>query len=100
MTFEDKGIFIKDTSGQEKTTCPKCSNGRKKSSDRCLSVNVDDGVWHCHHCGWKGSLDKKLRPLTIPKPIVKPTPPETRIPEKIYQWFEDRGITRSVVDSE
>ena len=30
MTFEENGIFIKGMSGQEKTTCPKCPNGRKK----------------------------------------------------------------------
>ena len=99
MTFEDNGIFVKGTSGQEKTTCPRCSNGRKKSSDQCLSVNIDEGVWHCHHCSWKGSLDWKeiVKDLTT-KPIEKPKPPETKIPENVYQWFEDRGITRAVVE--
>ena len=99
MTFEEKGIFLIDTSGQEKTTCPKCSNGRKKSRDKCLSVNIDDGVWNCHHCGWNGSLklfkDLKTSP---PKPIVKPEPPKTELPDNVYQWFEDRGITRSIVN--
>ena len=54
MTFEENGIFIKDTSGQVKTQCPKCSKSRRNTSDPCLSVNVDEGIWHCHHCGWKG----------------------------------------------
>ena len=42
--------------GNQKTTCPKCSSSRKNSSDPCLSVNVDEGVYNCHHCGWKGSI--------------------------------------------
>ena len=106
MTFEENGIFIKGMSGQEKTTCPKCSNGRKKSADKCLSVSIEDGVWHCHHCGWEGSIKKrepyslgsfkKVKPLTI----QKPNPPKTELPEKVYQWFEDRCITRAVVDAE
>lgn len=98
MTFEEKGIFLIDTSGQEKTICPKCSNGRKKSRDKCLSVNIDDGVWNCHHCGWNGSINKNVKNLTISKPIVKPEPPKTELPDNVYQWFEDRGITRSIVN--
>ena len=100
MTFEENGIYLRDTSGQEKTTCPKCSNGRRKSSDKCLSVNIDEGVWHCHHCGWKGSL-KKVKRLTKPEVVPIPTlpePPKTNLPDNVYQWFEDRGITRAVVD--
>ena len=99
MTFEDEGIVLKSGSGQEKTKCPKCSYQRKKGSDPCLSVNIDEGVWHCHHCGWKGSL-KKVKPLKIVHPIVKPNPPKTELPENVYQWFEDRGISKVVVDAE
>ena len=98
MTFEEHGIFIRGTSRQEKTTCPKCSHTRKNKSDQCLSVNVDEGIWHCHHCGWKGSLKKKVKHLTIP--IEKPNPPKTELPEEVYKWFEERCITRAVVDAE
>ena len=104
MTFEENGIYIRETSGQEKTVCPECSNGRRKSKDKCLSVNIDEGVWHCHHCGWKGSL-KKFKSLkksdVAPIPTL-PEPPKTKIgtflPDNVYQWFEGRGITRSVVN--
>ena len=102
MTFEENGIYVKGTSGQEKTICPKCSHTRKNKSDKCLSVNIDDGVWHCHHCNWEGSLDWKkiVKELNSQKPIEKPKPPKTELPENVYQWFEDRCITRAVVDSE
>ena len=100
MTFEDQGIFVKGLSGQEQILCPKCSHLRKKSRVRCLSVNIDEGVWNCHHCGWKGTINKKVKHLTISKPIEKPDPPKTELPEKVYQWFEKRGITRVVVNAE
>ena len=64
----------------------------------CLSVNIDEGVWHCHHCGWKGTLKEKVKDLTIP--VKKPKPPKTELPEEVYKWFEDRCITRAVVDAE
>ena len=98
MTFEENGIYVKGTSGQEKTKCPKCSYTRKKSFDTCLSVNIDDGVWNCHHCGWKGSLKKKRQRMEVV--IEKPKPPKTNIPDNVYEWFEDRGISREVVDRE
>ena len=97
MTFEENGIYLKETSGQEKTICPECSTGRRKAKDKCLSVNIDEGVWHCHHCGWKGSLNKVKKTHKVQE-VIKPKPPTTNLPENVYQWFEDRGITRAVVD--
>tara|TARA_R110002020_G_scaffold73987_1_gene189656 strand:- start:14056 stop:15729 length:1674 start_codon:yes stop_codon:yes gene_type:complete len=98
MTFEENGIVGVKDNGQTKTQCPKCSHQRKKGSDPCLSVNADEGVWNCHHCGWKGSLDtkKKVNRLTIP--VVKPEPPKTNIPEAVYAWFEERGLNKETVD--
>ena len=102
MTFEENGIYVNATSGEVKTQCPKCSTSRKKSSDPCLAVNVDEGIWFCHHCGWKGSL-KKVKEHNfsdvVPMPTL-PDPPKTNIPDKVYQWFEDRKISRDTVDSE
>tara|TARA_R110000744_G_scaffold40447_1_gene91800 strand:+ start:398 stop:2071 length:1674 start_codon:yes stop_codon:yes gene_type:complete len=98
MSFEEVGIYLRSTSGQEKTKCPECSPTRRKQSDPCLSVNIDEGIWKCHHCGWKGSLNKKNDTYIPPPPIVKPKPPKTDIPDKVYKWFEDRGISQAVVD--
>ena len=98
MTFEDAGIFLKKSSGQEKTKCPECSYNRRKSSDPCLSVNIDEGIWKCHHCGWKGSLKKKQDVYIPPPPIIKPDPPKTDIPQNVYEWFNDRGISNGVVE--
>ena len=99
MTFESNGIFVRGTSGQEKTKCPQCSPRRKKSFDPCLSVNIDEGVWNCHHCGWKGSLNKK--PITIEQVLVKPKQEiKTELPKDIIDWFADRGISESTLQQE
>jgi putative DNA primase/helicase len=59
-TFLDVGIIIPaDAAGEINTTCPRCSHNRRKSRDPCLSVNVTEGVWLCHHCGWKGGLPRQ-----------------------------------------
>ena len=55
-TFAELGISTKRSSGEEKTTCPKCSHTRKNQSDPCLSVNHNEGVYYCHHCSWAGRL--------------------------------------------
>jgi hypothetical protein len=57
-TFLELGIQVDESKdGNQKTTCPNCSSRRKKSSDRCLSVNATEGIFNCHHCEWKGSVN-------------------------------------------
>ncbi|HIJ84242.1 MAG TPA: toprim domain-containing protein, partial [Magnetococcales bacterium] len=47
--------------GEHKLICPQCHGDRKKNThDRPLAVNVDHGVWFCHHCGWKGKISKRV----------------------------------------
>ncbi|MBT7338778.1 MAG: toprim domain-containing protein [Candidatus Jacksonbacteria bacterium] len=94
MTFETHGIYLKNTSGQEKTICPQCSHTRKKKNDPCLSVNIDEGVWNCHNCSWRGSLNKKG---VISPPIEKPPEPLTDLPTTVIKWFQNRGISAAVV---
>jgi hypothetical protein len=50
ITLDDYGV------GQHETTCPQCSAKRKKSSDKCLGVKIDEkgACWRCNHCGWSG----------------------------------------------
>lgn len=99
MTFEEHGIYVRRSNGQDKTKCPKCSHQRKKGSDPCLSVNIDEGVWKCHHCGWSGSINEKKE--YTPSPIVKPKEaPKTDLPESVVEWFESRGITENTLISE
>ena len=97
MTFSEYGIIIKRTSGQVKTKCPKCSHERKKKSDPCLSVNIDDGVWNCHNCGWTGTLKQNnyMREESYVVPIEKNT--ETEYPDNVLAWFHGRGISKKTL---
>lgn len=83
MTFADYNIIIRQSSGQARTTCPQCSHLRKKTNDPCLSINIDDGVWLCHNCGWNGGLkESKEKGLDI----------------NITAWFTKRGIDNLILE--
>ena len=54
--LENLGINLKNIKTTGKTTCPKCSHERRNKYERCLSVNVEEGLYNCHHCGWAGQV--------------------------------------------
>ncbi len=82
------GIDLRNKwSGEVKTTCPKCAHQRKKKNDPSLGVNIDTGVWKCHHCGWSGSVNQYVRPEARPE-VAQP---------KIFEYFENRKITPNTV---
>ena len=100
MSFIEAGIVIPIhiTSGQYSALCPKCSNERRKSNDRCLSVNLDEGIWYCHHCNWKGKLsegDKPIKEKILPIKYKKPD-----LPKEIIEWFKKRGISSKTLKDE
>lgn len=74
-------------SGQIKTVCPKCSADRKKKNDPSLSVDIDNGVWNCHHCGWSGGVNEFVRPETRP----------ALTSDSIYNHFRKRLIKDDIV---
>jgi twinkle protein len=94
-TWADFGIEIKGGTGNVKTTCPQCSDQRKKRKDPCLSVNVDEGVWHCWHCGWKGTLKEVVSERRYTAPRAKPA---SDLPAKVVNWFSGRGISVSTLE--
>jgi len=99
MNFADYGIRITKTSGQERTTCPVCSPTRKKSREKCLSVNIDDGVWYCQHCGYSGGLEGRQEDWYKPlKVYAKPAEAKTELPRKVLGWFAARGIGETVLE--
>jgi twinkle protein len=95
-SFAELGIDLKGkTTGQHKTLCPKCSHTRRKNpKEPCLSVNIDEEVYKCWHCGWEGGLsDSKLeykRPDS--SRLVQPT-------SELFEHFRSRGISREVVQA-
>lgn len=103
--FSDHGIFVPaHASGEVDVICPKCSHTRKKSKDKCLSVNTVEGTWHCHHCSWSGGLRSDVRwheRKTAKKEYVKPNYKYSEFQDQeLYEWFASRGISRETVDAE
>jgi len=97
MNFDDHGIYIKETTGQARTTCPKCSPTRRKATDPCLSVDVDEGLFYCHHCGWSGSLNNGHKPEEIKRHFKRPEYKWTDLPENVVVWFKKRGISERIL---
>jgi len=104
-TLLDYGIKGVDSkmSGQQKTVCPECSHTRKNNpNEKCLSVNVTDGTWFCHHCGWTGGLTKQ-REKQKWRDIPKPTPVNFKygiMPDSLEMYFTKRGIPKDVLKKE
>lgn len=99
-SWDDLGIDIPaGRTGNVKALCPKCSTNRRNENlrEKCLSVDVDRGLFRCHNCGWKGSLRMggesgivRSRPQRIyARPVVTIQPTLT---EKAKTFFTDRGI--------
>jgi len=98
-TWQDFNIDIPyQASGHIRTLCPDCSSGRQKSKEKCLSVSVADGLFFCHHCGFKGGLDNNKKEIDIieyfklPKQEIK-----TNLPGNVITWFEKRGISEKTL---
>lgn len=98
-TFSDYGIVIEQ--GQSRTFCPQCSPTRKKSYDKCLSVDYEKGVWFCHHCGWHGGLGNTDKEKTFAKKHFQmPHFVECEITDpKVIKYFQDRGITKATLSA-
>jgi twinkle protein len=59
--------------GAKSSTCPKCSENRKKKSDKCMSVFWNTGLGQCNHCGETTQLHtfkKKETKKTYVKPKI------------------------------
>lgn len=115
--YEDYGIQLPygKRGKNVKTFCPQCHATRHNKTDKSLSVNLEDGIWHCHYCGWSGSLAESefddspegkrkwmerqswFRPAPIrrEKPVYKKPEPKNAhgISEKALAWFNSRGIS-------
>lgn len=89
--LQSMGISVKNINGEQKTTCPKCSHERKNKKDPCLSVNVPEGIWNCHNCGWKGRI------MVPKKEYNRPTSELKKLTDPVIRWFESRGISNQTL---
>ena len=102
--LRDANIELKHyDQGTEKTKCPECQPPHK-SSDRPLSVTIEgeNAVWNCHHCGYKGTTNTATNFVTTPrKTYVKPViPTDKYTPDTLYEYFAERGISKETVQDQ
>lgn len=96
----DLGIKLTRRSGNVKTKCPQCSDGRKNKTDNPLSVNITEGEWMCHNCGWKGNVrafERKRENKKYEKPpqdVLK----NIELKEKVVDYFSKRAISKNTLD--
>lgn len=92
--LQELGIDLKHKhSGNLKTQCPKCGPTRKNKKDPCLSVDIDTGLYNCHHCDFKGRVFEKPK-----KEFVRPPARLEKLSPKSLQWFESvRGISNDTL---
>ncbi len=89
MEWQDVGIEIKSSwHGNVKTHCPQCRDTRKNKNDKSLSVNLDEKVWNCHHCGWTGKLIEKTK-----KEYFRPLDAELQLSQKAQEYLKNRGLS-------
>ena len=102
MTWASVGIDVPPdrTEGEYQTTCAKCSGTRRKANARCLSANLDKGLWHCHHCGWSGSLSRGEMVGSQPpkRAYFRPMEMPREIGAKAAEWLRGRGIPQEVIE--
>jgi twinkle protein len=92
MNWDKYGIDISKVVGG-KMLCPKCSHTRKHSKDKCLSVDINEGLFCCHNCDFKGSA-KDFKPQKV---YTKPLPRLEKLSEKTILFFEGRGISNNTL---
>ena len=102
-SFQDHGIDVTGKSGQVKLKCPKCSHQRKRENQgkKELSVNIEDGVWKCWHCGWEDFLkdNNKVHIKREKKKYVKPKYQPDQLTSEAISYFGKRGISTETLES-
>lgn len=101
-SYRDYGItgVHNGMEGEVRTICPECSHTRKKSGEKCLAVNVEQGTWFCHHCGWGGGLKKQeYKRLELPDFSSQVCPLEAQAAADMREYFLSRGITAPTLES-
>jgi len=106
-TWTELGIDVPSTGGaQRKTTCHRCAGSRKHPKEKCLSINLDDEWWKCHHCGWSGNLKQgeqgrpqadRWKPPVYRRPDLRPRKQADDTSDKLTNFFLDRGISRDIL---
>jgi len=105
-TWEEAGVQIPfgRIGGEFKVFCPFChSERRHHQHEKEMSVNLDKGVAHCHHCEKSIMIKKDQSPIVqfsrpkknYKKPLRMGNP---QMSEPLVKWFERRGISAHTLE--
>lgn len=76
--------------------CPECSHLRKKKTDKCLSINWDNGIANCFHCGTMIQLHTYAK-KEVEKHYEVPKFTYNKLSKKVKDWFGGRGISEQTL---
>ncbi|WP_299526149.1 toprim domain-containing protein [uncultured Lutibacter sp.] len=100
--FEINEYNIYSIAEKAKTSiCPKCSQDRKKKTDKCMSVHWDTGLGQCNHCGETIQLHTYKSKQVI-KEYIKPilNTPKLDLSDKLLKYMLDiRSISKSALNT-
>lgn len=90
-------------SGQVMAHCPECIDLRKKKEQPSVEVDLDEGSWICHHCGYMGNVStgkaRRKGPFNwVPQHWRKPKYDEGSLTPALVGWFKTRGISKETLD--
>ncbi len=86
--------------GATTSTCPECSESRKKKKDKCASVFWDTGLLQCNHCGERIQMHTyKKKEDNTKKVYVKPVKKDKAVLSDLaIDWFSsERHISKQTL---
>lgn len=100
QTFQELGIKVRSKGDQQKVPCPNCIKlGKTNYKDPCLSVNIKQGIYNCHKCGWNGKLKTKQYEKMEKHYKVPERRNMKKLTKKGRDFLNSRGITDEVIDA-
>jgi twinkle protein len=96
----EQGIVLPNkTTGTFKTICPKCSEGRKKKTDKCLTFSFDKNRFNCSHYGeYSGAIFKQAKKEMKEEYQIPSKINNTKLSDAVLKIFEERGIRQQVLN--
>jgi len=82
--------------GVKSSTCPLCSQDRKKKSDKCVKLDWDKGFANCFHCGESLQLHMYMKKEEL-KNYVKPNFEYNKLTDNAIKWFLGRGVSKQTL---
>lgn len=96
--IDEFNIYQLDTK-KKLSTCPKCSEHRKKKTQKCLMLDWERGLGTCQHCGEVVQLHSYKKATTGIQYAMPPKATSKPIIDAVQSYFEKRGISKATIDA-